>query len=98
MVRIVALSATLPNYLDVAAFLRVRETGVFYFDNTYRPVPLEQIYVGRFGREWYEKQLLNLVNQLPGMLVPSGGDGDGGVADQTTTPKSGSTGTFSDVT
>ena len=41
MVRIVALSATLPNYLDVAAFLRVRETGVFYFDNTYRPVPLE---------------------------------------------------------
>jgi hypothetical protein len=59
---------------------------------------MEQIYVGRFGREWYEKQLLNLVNQLPGMLVASGGDGDGGVADQTTTPKSGSTGTFSDVT
>jgi hypothetical protein len=58
---------------------------------------MEQIYVGRFGREWYEKQLLNLVNQLPGMLA-SGGEGDGGVADQTTTPKSGSTGTFSDVT
>ena len=41
-VRIVALSATLPNYEDVAAFLRVnRETGLFYFDYTYRPVPLE---------------------------------------------------------
>jgi hypothetical protein len=57
---------------------------------------MEQIYVGRFGREWYKKQLLNLVNQLPGML-DSGGEGDGGVADQTTTPQSGSTGTFSDM-
>ena len=58
---------------------------------------MEQIYVGRFGREWYEKQLLNLVNQLPGMLA-CGEEVDGGVADQTTTPQSGSTGTFSDVT
>ena len=58
---------------------------------------MEQIYVGRFGREWYEKQLLNLVNQLPEMLA-CGGGGDGGVADQATTPQSGSTGTFSDVT
>ena len=41
MVRIVALSATLPNYSDVAAFLRVKETGLFYFDNSFRPVPLE---------------------------------------------------------
>jgi len=41
-VRIVGLSATLPNYADVAAFIRVKaSTGVFYFDNTYRPVPLE---------------------------------------------------------
>ena len=41
-VRIVALSATLPNYEDVAAFLRVNpKTGLFYFDYTYRPVPLE---------------------------------------------------------
>jgi hypothetical protein len=58
---------------------------------------MEQIYVGRFGREWYEKQLLNLVNQLPGMLA-SGGESYGGVADETTSPKSGSTGAFSDVT
>jgi pre-mRNA-splicing helicase BRR2 len=42
MVRIVALSATLPNYEDVAAFLRVKpESGLFFFDNSYRPVPLE---------------------------------------------------------
>ncbi len=58
---------------------------------------MEQIYVGRFGREWYEKQLLNLVNQLPGMLA-SGGESDGGMADQTTTPQSSLTGTFCDVT
>ena len=46
-VRLVGLSATLPNYDDVAAFLRVRpKTGLFVFDNSFRPVPLEQQYVG----------------------------------------------------
>ena len=46
-VRIVGLSATLPNYKDVAAFIRVDlDRGLFYFDNTYRPVPLEQQYIG----------------------------------------------------
>lgn len=45
--RIVGLSATLPNYEDVAAFLRVDPgKGLYYFDNSFRPVPLEQIYVG----------------------------------------------------
>jgi len=47
MIRIVGLSATLPNYQDVAAFLRVNpETGLFYFDGSYRPVPLSQQYIG----------------------------------------------------
>uniref|UniRef100_A0A5S6QIL1 RNA helicase n=1 Tax=Trichuris muris TaxID=70415 RepID=A0A5S6QIL1_TRIMR len=45
-VRLVGLSATLPNYEDVAAFLRVEKGNLFYFDNSYRPVPLEQEYVG----------------------------------------------------
>ncbi|KAG8221998.1 hypothetical protein J437_LFUL003378 [Ladona fulva] len=46
-VRLVGLSATLPNYQDVATFLRVKhETGLFYFDNSFRPVPLEQQYIG----------------------------------------------------
>ncbi|EPQ10851.1 U5 small nuclear ribonucleoprotein 200 kDa helicase [Myotis brandtii] len=41
------LSATLPNYEDVATFLRVDPAkGLFYFDNSFRPVPLEQTYVG----------------------------------------------------
>ncbi len=37
MVRLVGLSATLPNFEDVAAFLRVKaEKGLFYFDNSFR--------------------------------------------------------------
>lgn len=47
MIRIVGLSATLPNYLDVARFLRVNPyVGLFYFDYRFRPVPLEQTFVG----------------------------------------------------
>ncbi|OQR87098.1 pre-mRNA-splicing helicase BRR2 [Achlya hypogyna] len=47
MVRLVGLSATLPNYEDVATFLRVKpDKGVFYFDASYRPVPLQQQYIG----------------------------------------------------
>lgn len=46
-VRLVGLSATLPNYQDVAAFLRVKtDGGLFYFDNSFRPVALEQQYIG----------------------------------------------------
>lgn len=51
MIRIVGLSATLPNYLDVAQFMHVNErTGLHYFDATYRPVPLEQTFVGVKGK------------------------------------------------
>jgi pre-mRNA-splicing helicase BRR2 len=40
-VRLVGLSATLPNYQDVATFLRVDESkGLFYFDASYRPCVL----------------------------------------------------------
>ncbi|PSC69011.1 U5 small nuclear ribonucleo 200 kDa helicase-like [Micractinium conductrix] len=47
MVRLVGLSATLPNFEDVAAFLRVKpEKGLFYFDNSFRPCPLAQQYIG----------------------------------------------------
>ncbi|KAK1555940.1 hypothetical protein Q3G72_033688 [Acer saccharum] len=47
-IRLVGLSATLPNYEDVALFLRVKieEGGLFHFDNSYRPVPLSQQYIG----------------------------------------------------
>ncbi|KAL0235465.1 hypothetical protein GEMRC1_002047 [Eukaryota sp. GEM-RC1] len=45
-VRLVGLSATLPNYNDVASFLRVPTEGLFVFDSSYRPVPLECHFVG----------------------------------------------------
>uniref|UniRef100_A0A674AIC3 RNA helicase n=1 Tax=Salmo trutta TaxID=8032 RepID=A0A674AIC3_SALTR len=47
MIRILGLSATLPNYLDVASFLHVSPyIGLFYFDSHFRPVPLGQSFVG----------------------------------------------------
>jgi len=46
-VRLVGLSATLPNYEDVATFLRVDEKkGLFYFDASYRPCGLQQQFIG----------------------------------------------------
>ncbi|KJA17891.1 hypothetical protein HYPSUDRAFT_205863 [Hypholoma sublateritium FD-334 SS-4] len=46
-VRLVGLSATLPNYQDVATFLRVDEKkGLFYFDASYRPCGLQQQFIG----------------------------------------------------
>jgi len=46
-VRLVGLSATLPNYRDVASFLRVDPMkGLFHFDGTYRPCPLRQEFIG----------------------------------------------------
>ncbi|KAL8280408.1 hypothetical protein RQP46_007056 [Phenoliferia psychrophenolica] len=51
VIRIVGLSATLPNYVDVADFLRVnRRKGLFYFDASFRPVPLEQHFLGVKGK------------------------------------------------
>eukprot|EP01040_Poterioochromonas_malhamensis_P024776 gene24776-30738_t len=47
MVRIVGLSATLPNYQDVGSFLRVNPaTGLFFFGSEFRPIPLDQTFVG----------------------------------------------------
>lgn len=45
-VRIVGLSATLPNYRDVGSFLRVDPKDLFHFDGTYRPCPLKQEFIG----------------------------------------------------
>lgn len=52
MIRIVGLSATLPNFMDVADFLGVnRQVGMFYFDQSFRPKPLEQQLLGCRGKE-----------------------------------------------
>uniref|UniRef100_A0A5S6QU49 Activating signal cointegrator 1 complex subunit 3 n=1 Tax=Trichuris muris TaxID=70415 RepID=A0A5S6QU49_TRIMR len=54
-VRLVGLSATLPNYLDVAKFLCVNpQHGLFFFDARFRPVPLAQTFVGVKGKSSLE--------------------------------------------
>ena len=62
-VRLIGLSATLPNYRDVATFLRVKmDKGLFYFDNSYRPVPLEQQFIGVTEKKAVKRhQLMNEV-------------------------------------
>lgn len=61
MIRLVGLSATLPNFEDVAAFLRVTpDKGLFYFDNSYRPCPLAQQYIGVVVKKPLQRfQLMN---------------------------------------
>jgi pre-mRNA-splicing helicase BRR2 len=60
-VRLVGLSATLPNYTDVATFLRVdHNKGLFFFDHSYRPVPLQMQYIGLTERNAFRRfQLQN---------------------------------------
>lgn len=51
-VRLVGLSATLPNYRDVGTFLRVDPaSGLFHFDGSYRPCPLRQEFIGVTDRK-----------------------------------------------
>ncbi|EDN06152.1 hypothetical protein HCAG_02755 [Histoplasma mississippiense (nom. inval.)] len=46
-VRLIGLSATLPNYRDVGSFLRVDPiNALFHFDGSYRPCPLKQEFIG----------------------------------------------------
>eukprot|EP00977_Amphora_coffeiformis_P011173 scaffold2671_cov167-Amphora_coffeaeformis.AAC.11 len=60
-IRLVGLSATLPNYTDVATFLRVKpDKGLFFFDHSYRPVPLQMQYIGISERNAFKRfQLQN---------------------------------------
>ena len=63
MCRIVGLSATLPNYGDVAVFLRVDpKDGLYYFDNSFRPVPLQQQYIGVTEKKAHKR--FQLMNQI----------------------------------
>ncbi|KAG0709510.1 Sec63-domain-containing protein [Suillus ampliporus] len=61
VIRIVGLSATLPNYLDVADFLCVsRYKGLFFFDSSFRPIPLEQHFIGVRGKSGSARSKKNL--------------------------------------
>ena len=73
LIRIVGLSATLPNYIDVADFLKVnRMAGLFYFDASFRPVPLEQHFIGVKGKPGSKSSRDNIdqaaFEKLKGML------------------------------
>lgn len=58
-IRIVGLSATLPNYQDAADFMRVSSNGLFFFDSSYRPCPLHQTYIGLL-----EKKAIKRLNNM----------------------------------
>lgn len=63
MVRLVGLSATFPNYQDVAAFLRVDPAkGLFNFDSSYRPVGLEQQFIGITEKSSFKS--MKLMNEV----------------------------------
>ncbi|KAA8490499.1 U5 small nuclear ribonucleoprotein [Porphyridium purpureum] len=64
--RVVGLSATLPNVEDVGAFLGCsqesssRQKSVFHFDASFRPCPLQSVYVGvQKGSGWKRLQSMN---------------------------------------
>ena len=62
-IRLVGLSATLPNFEDVAMFLRVNpSSGLFVFDNSFRPVPLQQQYIGITEKKAIKR--LQLANEI----------------------------------
>ncbi|KAJ3318630.1 activating signal cointegrator 1 complex subunit [Boothiomyces sp. JEL0866] len=76
MIRIVGLSATLPNYVDVASFLGVNlYQGLFYFDSGFRPIPLEQNFIGiksKSGSPIYKSKLNELTYSKVSDLVRDG--------------------------
>ena len=62
-IRIVGLSATLPNYQDVAEFIGADEQGTFYFDSSYRPTPLKCGFYG-VKEESNAKRANNIMNDI----------------------------------
>ncbi|KAJ0395648.1 hypothetical protein ATCC90586_003056 [Pythium insidiosum] len=94
MIRIVGLSATLPNYADVATFLRVYvppggdaaaqnaatnggRGGLFFFDSTYRPVPLDQTFIGVTTNPSALRDAVNMsTHELSTVTLDAKDDGD----------------------
>jgi len=62
-IRIVGLSATLPNYEDVSRFIAPEDSlddSTFYFDSTYRPIPLKQQYIAMTET----KKAFRMINEI----------------------------------
>lgn len=62
LIRMIGLSATLPNYKDVSNFMRVQEDGLFFFDGSYRPCPLKQTYVAITEKKAIKR--LQMMNEI----------------------------------
>ena len=66
--RIIALSATLPNINDIGEWLHCSGTGLHTFDDSFRPVPLKQHVIGYSQSSndfFFEK---NLDSQVPDVI------------------------------
>eukprot|EP00916_Digyalum_oweni_P004984 GHVL01008895.1.p1 GENE.GHVL01008895.1~~GHVL01008895.1.p1 ORF type:complete len:2144 (+),score=476.12 GHVL01008895.1:34-6465(+) len=61
-IRLIGLSATLPNFEDVAAVMNVSKNGLFTFSNSYRPVPLQQEYIGITEKKAIKR--FNTINEV----------------------------------
>lgn len=66
-IRIIGLSATLPNYTDVSKFMHPKGTDdrfiqdtTFYFDNSHRPIPLKQQYIALTE----SKKVFRMINDI----------------------------------
>ncbi|KAI0303873.1 Sec63 Brl domain-containing protein [Russula brevipes] len=59
VIRIVGLSATLPNYIDVSDFLRSGKALVYHHEADW-PVPLEQHFIGVKGKPGSAQSKMNL--------------------------------------
>jgi len=66
-IRIVGLSATLPNYKDVAKFIHPKgaddgfvDDATFYFDSSHRPIPLKQQYIALTE----SKKVFRMINDI----------------------------------
>ncbi|EFA86469.1 DEAD/DEAH box helicase [Heterostelium album PN500] len=62
MIRIVGLSATLPNYKDVARFINSPASATYCFDSSYRPVPMTSSFLGVKEESVLARN--NIMNQL----------------------------------
>eukprot|EP01083_Nonionella_stella_P208232 755841_1 len=61
LIRLVGLSATMPNYMDIAELLRVKlDRGLFVFGASYRPIPLISRFAGvTLKKPFKQYQLMN---------------------------------------
>lgn len=65
-IRILGLSATLPNFKDVAEFIKAK--NIHFFDQSYRPVPLKMTITGFTKASSYKDELEYLFNKTSNFI------------------------------